>query len=119
MSSSVMARLLISVRERDKVQNVHYGNGFGLGDPQSPPDIYGIVAGAQALQPLLQARLLGFQYVLTEARRGADQWTAMLRKLSILSSVKASAPPISRRCLPPIVRHTRARSLESNSSTPR
>src|SRR5258706_7218814 len=73
MSSSVIAWFPISIGKIDKVRGRHDRNGFRVEDVFGPPDIHGVGTVTEALEPFLQASLLGFQNVQAEARYGPDQ----------------------------------------------
>src|SRR5260370_8773267 len=73
MSSSIIARLPNLVGKGDKVLGRHGGYRLGIVDTLGPPDVQGVGAGAEKLQPLLQAGLLGFQRGHAQARPPPDQ----------------------------------------------
>src|SRR6266404_1663095 len=98
MSSSIIARLPNLVGEGDKVFGRHGGYRFGVVDTLGPPDVQGVGGGAEALQALLQASLLGFQHGCVEARRGSDHMerdiTEALYRVVGESVGAAEQPPV-------------------------
>src|SRR5690348_7625386 len=119
MSSSVMGNAPDFVGNGDEILCGQRGHGSRVGNTFRRPNVERVLAGTEPLQPVFQARLLVSQRVLTEPCTIFQKRQRAVAEIRARIIYEQAAPPNRTRCLPPMVRHTKARSRESNSSTPR